>query len=56
MNDPHSVEQPAPPSDIRISWTPRERLRILWYRIRMIESEMRYATRRLHELQTRWPE
>jgi hypothetical protein len=38
-----------------VSWTGRERLRILWYRLRLTISEMNYATRRLTELQTRLP-
>jgi hypothetical protein len=36
-------------------WTRRERLRILWYRLRLTIQEMNYATRRLTELQTRLP-
>ena len=38
-----------------VSWTCRERLRFLWYRLRLTISEMNYATRRLVELQTRLP-
>ena len=33
-------------------WTRRERLRVLWYRLRLTVREMNYATRRLFELQT----
>jgi hypothetical protein len=36
-------------------WTRQERLRILWYRLRLTIQEMNYATRRLAELQTRLP-
>jgi hypothetical protein len=36
-------------------WTRQERLRILWYRLRLTVQEMNYATRRLTELQTRLP-
>jgi hypothetical protein len=32
-------------------WTRRERLRVLWYRLRLTVQEMNYATRRLVELQ-----
>lgn len=38
-----------------VSWTGRERLRFLWYRLRLTVHEMNYATRRLVELQTRLP-
>jgi hypothetical protein len=34
-----------------ISWTWRERFRLLWYRLRLTVSEMNYATRRMLELQ-----
>jgi hypothetical protein len=36
-------------------WTRRERLRLVWYRIRLTVQEMNYATRRLVELQMREP-
>jgi hypothetical protein len=36
-------------------WTRRERLRILWYRLRLTVQEMNYSARRLVELQTRLP-
>jgi hypothetical protein len=36
-------------------WTRRERLRFLWYRLRLAVREMNYATRRLLELQQRLP-
>jgi hypothetical protein len=38
-----------------VSWTGRERLRCLWYRLRLTVQEMNYATRRLVELQSRLP-
>jgi len=38
-----------------VSWTVRERLRCLWYRLRLTIAEMNYATRRLVELQSRLP-
>lgn len=37
-----------------VSWTGRERLRHLWYRLRLTIAEMNYATRRLVELQAPW--
>lgn len=38
-----------------VSWTGRERVRFLWYRLRLTVREMNYATRRLVELQKRLP-
>ena len=37
-----------------VSWTGRERLRCLWYRLRLTVREMNYATRRIVELQAPW--
>jgi hypothetical protein len=37
-----------------VDWTGRERLRCLWYRVRLSVSEMNYATRRIVELQAPW--
>ena len=34
-----------------VSWSGRERLRFLWYRLRLTIAEMNYATRRMVELQ-----
>ena len=55
MNPSHTTEQPAQHAEELVSWTRRERLRMLWYRLRLTISEMNYATRRLVELQTRLP-
>ena len=55
MNHPHSTEQQAQSAEKLVSWTGRERLRLLWYRLRLTVREMNYATRRLVELQTRLP-
>src|SRR5215472_9916946 len=38
-----------------VSWTGRERLRCLWYRLRLTVQEMNHATRRMVELQMRLP-
>jgi hypothetical protein len=38
-----------------VSWTDRERLRFLWYRLRPTVREMSYASRRMIELQMRLP-
>jgi hypothetical protein len=37
-----------------VSWTGPERLRWLWYRLRLTVAEMNYATRRIVELQAPW--
>jgi hypothetical protein len=37
-----------------VSWSGRERLRFLWYRLRLTIAEMNYATRRMAELQAPW--
>jgi hypothetical protein len=55
MNHPHTTEQQAQRAEDLVSWTGREWLRFLWYRLRLTISEMNYATRRLVELQTRLP-
>jgi hypothetical protein len=36
------------------SWTGPERLRCLWYRLRLTVAEMNYATRRTVEVQAPW--
>ena len=55
MNHPHTIDQQAQHADKLVTWTCRERLRFLWYRLRLTVREMNYATRRLVELQTRLP-
>jgi hypothetical protein len=37
-----------------VSWSSRERLQCLWYRLRLTVAEMNYATRRMVELQAPW--
>jgi hypothetical protein len=37
-----------------VSWSARERVRCLWYRIRLTVAEMNYASRRVVELQAPW--
>ena len=37
-----------------VSWSGRERLRCLWYQLRLTVAEMNYATRRMVELQAPW--
>jgi hypothetical protein len=61
--DTASTASPAPgPADLvrrrqlekSVSLSGRERLRSLWYRLRLTIAEMNYATRRMVELQTPW--
>ena len=37
-----------------VSWTGPERMRCLWYRLRLTVAEMNYATRRTVEVQAAW--
>ena len=37
-----------------VSWSGRERLRYLWYRLRLTVAEMNYASKRVVELQIPW--
>ena len=37
-----------------VGWSRSERLRFLWYRLRLTIAEMNYATRRMVELQAPW--
>jgi hypothetical protein len=37
-----------------VAWSGRERLRFLWYRLRLELADINYASRRLVELQTPW--
>lgn len=62
--DPTPTKSPAPDLADHVQrrhlekmgpWTRRERLRFLWYRLRLVVREMNYATRRLLELQQRLP-
>jgi hypothetical protein len=52
---------PSPPGPIKgrqleksVSWSGRERLRLLWYRLRLTVAETNYATRRMAEVQAPW--
>ena len=55
MNYPDITERQVRRAGELIFWTRGERLRFLWYRLRLTVSEMNYATRRLLERQTRLP-
>jgi hypothetical protein len=51
MNHPDITQHRAQRAEELISWTGRERLWFLWYRLRLNISEMNYAARRMTELQ-----
>lgn len=55
MYHPHAIEHHQHSAEELVSWTFPERLRFLWYRLRLTISEMNYATRRMTELQARLP-
>jgi hypothetical protein len=61
--DMAAIASPAPdPADLvhkrqlekSVSWSGRERLRCLWYRLRLGLADMNYASKRLVELQIPW--
>lgn len=51
MNRPDSTQHRIPSAEELVRWTGGERLRFLWYRLRLTISEMNYASRRMFELQ-----
>jgi hypothetical protein len=55
MNETYITEHQVQRADELVSWTFRERLRFLWYRLRLTVQEMNYAVRRVTELQMRLP-
>ena len=55
VNHPHTTDHQAQRAEELVSWTGRERLRFLWYRLRLTVSDMNYAARRMLELQMRLP-
>jgi hypothetical protein len=57
--EPSPAPGPADLTDRRqlektVAWTGHERLRCLWYRLRLTVAEMNYATRRVVEIQAPW--
>jgi hypothetical protein len=55
MNYSNRTEHHAQRVEELVSWTGRERLRMLWSRLRLTVSEMNYAVRRFTELQMCFP-
>ena len=55
MNHPESTQHQVQRAEELVSWTGRERLRFLWYRLHLTISEMNYASRRMVELQLALP-
>ena len=54
MNHPDTTAHQVQRAEELVSLTGRERLRFLWYRLRLTIAEMNYATRRTVELQAPW--
>ena len=52
---PAETEQARRQLEESVSWTGRERLRCLWYRLRLTVHEMNDANRRMLELRMRLP-
>jgi hypothetical protein len=44
VNHPQVTDEQVRRAEELISWTRRERIRFLWYRLRMTMQEMNYAT------------
>jgi hypothetical protein len=55
MTYSHTTDHQAQRAEELVSWTGRERLRLLWYRLRLTVSDMNYAARRMLELHMRLP-
>ena len=55
MSHPDRTEHRVQRPEELVSWTGRERLRFLWYRLCLTISEMNYASQRMVELQMRLP-
>ena len=55
MNHPSSTKHQARHAEELVSWTRRERLRFLWYRLRLTVHEMNCAVRWMTELQAGLP-
>ncbi len=51
MNQPESAEHRMSNAEDLVSWTGPERLRFLWYQLRLTIAEVNYASRRMVELQ-----
>jgi hypothetical protein len=50
VNHPHITQQQVQRAEELVSWTCRERIRFLWYRLRMTVREMNYVTGQMIEL------
>ena len=55
MNYPATTEYQLERAEELVSWTGRERLRFLWYRLRLTVSDMNYSVRRTAQLRMRLP-
>jgi len=55
MNHPSAAMHQVQRAEELVTWTRRERIRFLWYRLRLTVREMNSATRRMVELRQRLP-
>jgi hypothetical protein len=55
MNHSRTIEHQVQRVEELVSWTGRERLRFLWYRLRLTVSDMNYSVRRMTQLRVRLP-
>jgi len=55
VKHPHTTGSQGQRLEELVSWTGRERLRFVWYRLRLTVSDMNYATRRMLEQRMRLP-
>jgi len=55
MNHPNAATHQVQRAEELVTWTLRERIRFLWYRLRLTVREMNSAARRMTELRLRLP-
>jgi hypothetical protein len=55
MSHPNAAVPEVPRVEELVTWTRRERIRFLWYRVRLTVLEMNNAVRRMTELRQRLP-
>ena len=55
MNHPAHAEHQAQRAEELVTWTGRERLRMLWYRLHLTVGDMNYAFQRLSDPRIQLP-
>jgi hypothetical protein len=55
VNYPSTTECQEERAEELVSWTGCERLRFLWYRLRLTVNDMNYSVRRMAQLKMRLP-